>query len=120
MVVKKANLQYWVFYHTFNTGFKKLNILEGMSETIAIEIRRGKITCKNDLYNWLKTKFINIYWSRCEYEYIIGDLFARNIDLLAKKDVYYQIEDNLDMITDYIIAKMEIKFEGDDSNGSKN
>lgn len=122
MRIKNINLEYWVFYPEFNSSgnLKKVNILQGMAEEIAKEKRRGKITCRHDLYDYLKRKFIYRYWSKVEYEYIVGDLWARNIDLLEKKDVYYQIEDNLTMITDYVIARMEITFGRDDHDETTN
>lgn len=57
----------------------------------------------------LKTELMAKYWSRCEYEYIVSEYPKQKNE--KKLDVWSQLENNLDALTDYVIYKMDIKFE---------
>lgn len=50
------------------------------------------------------------YWSRCECEIAVGDLFAKYPDEYEKIDAFRQIEMNLDRMVEYIIRELDIKF----------
>lgn len=116
MKVKNVNLEYWVFYFDFNKDTpKKVNILEGLEEDIAKHIRSSEksykhISNRETLKNFLKIEFMYHYWSKSEYEYSICNQWIKNIESPQKYDVWFQIEKNLDMITDYVIYKMDLKF----------
>ena len=122
MKIKNVNLEYWVFYLDINTGKpNRVNILKGLAEEIAKRIRSKSdyyhIENRDDLKNFLKVKFMSHYWSKCEMEYAVIDIFdimSNNVTLdkvrerAIKLDVWYQIEPNLDIITDYVIDKMKL------------
>ena len=116
MKIKNVDLEYWVFYFDFNENIpKRVNILKGLEEDIAKHMRSSETSYKHifnrdTLKKFLKTEFMYHYWSKCEYEYCISDLWKNNSDKSEKYDVWFQIEKNLDMITDYIIYKMDLKF----------
>ena len=116
MKIKNVNLEYWVFYFDFNENIlKRVNILKGLEKDITKHIRSSEtsykhISNRDTLKEFLKTKFMYHYWSKCEYEYCISDLWKNNSDKVEKYDVWFQIEKNLDMITDYVIYKMDLKF----------
>lgn len=125
MKIKNANLEFYAFYMDFNSKkVKRINILQGIEVEIAKKIKSSKNSYKHienreTLKSFLKTEFMHYYWSKCEMEYAIGDLFiceGKNVTVddirekLIKLDVWYQIEPNLDVITDYVINKMEINF----------
>lgn len=42
------------------------------------------------------------FWSKAEYEILVGDLFAKND--LTKIDVYDQLKDNMERLADYILG----------------
>ena len=116
MKVKNIKLEYYVFYLDLGSNTpKRVNILEGLETEIAKHIRSSKNSYKHigdrdSLRDFLKIEFMYHYWSRCEYEYCISDLWKKNFEKAEKHDVWFQIEKNLDMITDYIIYKMDLKF----------
>lgn len=124
MKVKNANLEFYAFYIDFNSKkVKRINILQNLEVEIAKRIRSQnknlKIKNRDDLKKFLRSKFLYHYWSKCEMEYAIGDLFiceGKNVTVdsirenLIKLDVWYQIEPNLDVITDYVIDKMNLTF----------
>lgn len=116
MKIKNANLEYWVFYIDFNTKkAKRINILKDIEKDIAKHIKSSEnsykhIQDRNTLKNYLRSEFMYHYWSKTEMEYIVNRFIEDDFENAQKLDVWYQIEPNLDLITDYIIKEMEIKF----------
>lgn len=43
------------------------------------------------------------FWSKSEYEIVVGDLFEKDLDKYEKIDVYQQLKPNLNTLADYII-----------------
>lgn len=112
MKIKTANLDWRVLNYDCNSK-KVINanvFFSDMPQKIAKDIRNGKIKNKLDLQDWLKSKFMYHYWSRCEYEIIVGNLFCEPEEM-EKIDVWRQLEMNLPRITDYVIKEMDIKFD---------
>ena len=74
-----------------------------------LKIFEGKIKKqknKSELKEWLEKEFKYYYLSRAEHEVIVSDLFNKTS---KKIDIWYQIELNLDIITDYVWQKMKFK-----------
>ena len=112
MKIKTVNLDWRVLNYDWNQH-KVIDANVFYSDTperIAKEIRSGRIKSKEDLHFWLNREFQYHYWSRAEYEIMVGDLGAKLEDL-EKIDVYRQLKMNMDRIVDYVIQKMEIKFD---------
>lgn len=115
MKVKNVDLKYYVFYYNFNKGLDTINILQGFNELIAANIRSSKgaynhISDRDSLREFLEKEFMYHYWCKSECEYAIGSMWTKSIEELEKKDAWFQIEPNLDSITDYIIYKMDLKY----------
>ncbi len=109
MKIKNSNLEWYVLRWDFNN--KKVvnyNILEGLAEDIAREVRSKSLYDKSILKEYLKTVFMYNYWSKTECEFFVSDLHG---DDYEKIDMWRQIEPNLDRIVDYVDQKMELKFE---------
>ena len=108
MKIKNVNLKWNVLYHDFNKDeIKPCNIFwNGFPEEIAKEIRSKKINNRKELKERLQRIFMSCYWCRSEYEILVSGLFTK-VDS-TKIDIYYQIEMNLDLITDYVIYKMDL------------
>ena len=65
------------------------------------------VTTRGQLKQFLEGKFMNMYWSRCEYEIIACDWPYRDDGLIesarpVKFDVWDQLEANIDVITDLV------------------
>lgn len=71
--------------------------------------KNKKFTDRESLKDYLKRDFQYHYWSRCEYEMMIGGL-SEKFDIPEKIDVYRQLEMNLDRITDYVIEELNFRF----------
>lgn len=111
MKIKNVNLEWYIPRMEFNSNeLKDENILGGrFNEEIAKEIRNKKIKTKEDLIKTLKIEFAYHYWSKCEAEYEVMNLFEKDIKNARKVDMYRYIEPNLESIADYIIYKMQLE-----------
>jgi hypothetical protein len=107
MKIKKSNLE-WNVLHYDCTRHKVVNydIMTGIAELVAREVRRKKIQNKADLKEFLKREFMYHFWSRTEAEMFVTG-YDGEYDL-EKVDIWRQIEMNLDRIVDYINSKCEL------------
>lgn len=102
-------LKWYVLHQSFNKEeIEFYNVLQGWEERI--RKARKKVKTKTEFKEWLKKEFIYYYWSRSEYEIVVGGLFSEYPKEFKKVDIWSQIEPNLDIITDYIIKEMKFKF----------
>lgn len=113
MKIKNVNLEYYIMIKDFNSDkIKRINIFSRTdTEKIAKLIRTKRIKNKSELKEWLKRDFMCHFWSKSEYEVSVGGLLSKYPEKFTKIDGWYQIELNLDMITDYTVNKMQINFE---------
>lgn len=111
MKVKNVNLKYNVILYDWNKrDIRNYNVLSCLDlKEINKKILKKEILNRDEFKEYLKGKFMYYYWSKAEYEILVGDLTGRE-DTFKKIDVYSQIEMNLDLITDYIIQEMKIEF----------
>lgn len=116
MKVKNINLEYNVLIYDWNSKkVGKCNVMRILNlDTIRKKILKREITNYGEFKECLRKEFMCRFWSKSEYEVLVGDLFF-NKDTFEKIDAYRQIEMNLDLITKYVINEMQIKF-----NGGKN
>lgn len=107
MKVRNVNLEWYAI--RFNNGkIERFNVLSFMKENIANMVRLKKINNINELKEYLRHEFMYHYWSKTEAEIAIGGLFAKYPDEFEKKDIWYQLEMNLDRIAEYVNNAMEI------------
>lgn len=111
------NLKWMVWrYDGNNNSLETINVLsEELLEKAAFGVATKKIKNRDMLKRFFEREFKYKYWSRCEYEMMVGDLFIKDTDSLKKVDVYGQLEPNLDTICDYFILAADVKFKGTDT-----
>lgn len=111
MKIKNVNLVYNVLVYDWNEKrVKNYNVLSYLDlKQINKKILKKEISNYDELKEYLRSKFMYYFWSRAEYEIMVGDLFCKE-DYLEKIDAYRQIEMNLDLIVKYIIDEMKIKW----------
>ena len=117
---KTAKIEWYALYYNINSRkLESINIISRkLIEDVYKQIKSGKITNKSNLREYLRKEFMYRYWSRSEYEILVTDWppVTKEIDKeswvseksLTKIDIYDQIKDNLDNITDLFILKMDI------------
>ena len=99
----------YVLLHDFNTDrielfniFQSHNFLYGVMKALE---KTNYNEFRNEINNWLMYSF----WSKCEYEIVCGGLFVEQPEHLEKIDVYYQVKNNVDVLSRYIIAEYNKK-----------
>lgn len=111
MKVKNVNLKYNVLLYNWNS--KKVinyNVLAHLDlEKIRKKILKKEICNYDQFKEYLKREFMYVFWSRAEFEIVVGDLSCRE-EYFEKIDAWRQIEMNLDLIVKYIINEMRIEF----------
>lgn len=101
-------LEWYVLKEDFSTReVKPYNCLNNWETSIVKA--RSKCRTRMDLKTWLRKEFMYHYWSKAECEIQVGGLFASEDEHFKKIDIWYQLEPNLDTITDYIINKMHFR-----------
>ena len=111
MKVKNVNLEWYVLdWSTNEKKIKPYNILHNLEENIAREVRAKRIYDKSILKEYLKTEFMHHYWSKSEFEIVVGSLFSEYPKEFEKIDIWKQIEPNLNNIVDYVDIKMKLNF----------
>lgn len=107
---RKVELKYYVINGDVGKGgIEEYNVLRGISEYIYKN--RKKIKSHEELKEMLKGEFKYHYWSRAEYEVIVGGLGDKYPEEYEKIDIWRQIEPNLEVITKYIEGEMRIEYD---------
>ena len=94
------NLEWNVLIHDFNKDkIKKYNIFRA---DLFEDIKNAKCKTFGELREIIDKWAKYHYWSRAEYEIVVGGLFSKYPEKFEKIDIYRQIEINLDRITEYV------------------
>lgn len=108
MRIKKSDLKWYVLQWDPNQNKTvSVNILNGLAEDLAREVRNGSVHNKSILREYLKTYFMYNYYSKAECEFFVSDLSGMNYE---KVDMWKQIEPNLNNIVEYINIRCDLKF----------
>lgn len=121
MKIKNVNLTYYAFIYDWNgTSLEWINVLgdrykEHLVKALKTKEEDVRIKNRDELKKDLKSYLFYYYASRAECEVLVGDLFCgtdpvKYVDKMIKLDVYEQVFNNIDIMVDYIINKMGIKF----------
>lgn len=108
--MKKPDLKWNVLCADFNSDtIRTYNILAGsFYDNLRKAIKKNNITNQTQLKEYLKGEFMYHYWCKSEFEIAVGGLHSKFPDKFSKIDIWYQIEMNLDNITEYLIEKMKL------------
>lgn len=111
MKVKGVKLKWNVMAHDFNKDkIVPYNIFfESFPEEIRKEIQKKRITNYEELKEYISHWSKYHYWSRAEHEIIVSGLHSKG-DKEEKIDVDWQVQMNLDRITEYVIRECKIEF----------
>lgn len=97
-------MEWYVLLHDFNKNkvisyniFNNSKLNEGLKELEESYISKENFISELDrLLRWC-------FWSKSEYEIMVGDLFEKDLDKYEKIDVYQQLKPNLNVLANYII-----------------
>lgn len=97
-------LEWYAFYQ--ETNGSKLKYANVLYDRLIERVK--KFIKKNADYDEIKKEIdiclMSRYWSRCEYEVVVSNLIGEDFE--QKIDVYYQLQPNLDRITEYVIREL--------------
>ena len=104
----KNKLEWYAIMIDLNSNkVKYINVLnESITDFTLKKLKKYKEINYNDVKVELSRSLMSIYWSRVEYEILVKDLFK---DGETKIDVWYQLEPNIDRITEYFINNTKLK-----------
>lgn len=110
MKIKKSNLEWYVLKYDFNKHeLIQYNVMSGIAELVAKQVKSGAIYNKETLRNFLKREFMHDYWCRAEHEMLVCELGSVTTVNAEKIDVWKQLEMNLDRIVEYVNLKCDLK-----------
>lgn len=110
-------LKWYVLRHDFNKRkIVRYNVLENWEDDIKSARKKKKFNNRETLKEWLKREFMYYFWSKSEHEIAVGGLSSKYPEEFEKIDIWYQLELNLDIITDYIIKEMNFRFKENKEN----
>lgn len=101
----------WYVLKVRRNQIDKYNVLAGYEDELRKARRKKEIVDRESLKLWLLGEFRCRFWCRAEHEMLVGDCWIKDLNELMKIDVYSQLEINIDNITDYVMRKMNFKFE---------
>ena len=108
MRIKNSNLEWYVLRWSYSARqVSYYNILHGIVEDLAKEVRHKNIYNKDTLKNYLKTLFVYRYCNKSECEFYVSDLHGNDY---RKIDMWKQIEPNLNQIVNYVNDRCNLKF----------
>jgi len=113
MKKKNKKLEWYAFREDFNSNkLERVNVLgEWFVNDLFKRIKRDKIDNYEKLKEGIKSILMYYYWSKAEHEVLVTSLHHRpDKDEVFKIDIWYQLEPNLDRITEYVIKELDIEF----------
>lgn len=101
MRINEDKLKFYVLLFDFNRKEAKMsNIFDNIIVREDIIKAIKKKVSKEELKETLSSVCKYVFWSRCEYEVVVTG-FPNN-EKSEKIDAWFQIEPNLDIITEYL------------------
>ena len=105
MEEKKFNVLVW------DTNAKKLttyDVLPYFRRTYEKKKKADRPTTREEWVDFVKSQGKYMFWARCEWEIIISEWppYPKE-DRSVKIDVWYQIENNLDLVVDLLMSEIK-------------
>jgi len=102
-------LEWYAIMHDFNEDkLVYINVLGVIDEKVKRKLK--KMTTYEEIKKQIGIELMYRYLSRAEYEILVTDLFYNpEKGKQFKIDIWYQLEPNLDRITEYVINELNLK-----------
>lgn len=109
--MKKLKFEWYVLNENFNRNhsiepyniFNNIRVNEG-TNALCVKYKRDKMKFE-DFVEELRKIIMWQEWSRCEYEIVVGSLFAHEEKDLKKIDCYQQALPNMKIIAKYVLEE---------------
>jgi hypothetical protein len=105
-------MEWYVLNYNFNTKrIENFNIFRNIRFTEFLPqyvngYEQGTLTY-DQLKEAIRRELMSAFWSRREYEILVGDAFETNLNNYEKIDVYRQVLPNLETLVKYILDNKE-------------
>lgn len=97
-------MEWYVLLHDFNKDkVISYNIFNNSKLDKELKELKENYISKENFVSELDKILRWCFWSKSEYEIVVGDLFEKDLDKYEKIDVYQQLKPNLNTLADYII-----------------
>lgn len=97
-------MEWYVLLHDFNKDkVISYNIFNNSKLDKELKELKENFISKENFVSELDKILRWCFWSKSEYEIVVGDLFEKDLDKYEKIDVYQQLKPNLNTLADYII-----------------
>lgn len=107
--MKKLQFEWYVLNENFNRSIEHFNIFNNIlvneeTNKLCVKYKKDKMSFEefteklNNIIKWQE-------WSRCEYEIVVGSLFAHEEKDLKKIDCYQQALPNMKIIAKYVLEE---------------
>lgn len=97
-------IEWYAFYQEFNSD--RLKYVNVIRQSLIDRVK--KLIRKNADYGEIKREIdaslMYDYWSKSEYEVIVSNWGGKEFE--QKIDIYYQLQPNIDRITEYLIKEI--------------
>ena len=104
-IMKKTLKPFNVINFEFNSGkFEADNVMPYLVNCYKKEKKNKRPITFDEFKEFIKSKSMYMYWSRCEYEIILSDWPNNNHS--KKIDIYWQIMNNIDVVTKVLMENV--------------
>lgn len=97
-------IEWYAFYQDFNSD--RLTYTNVIRQSLIDRVK--KLIRKNANYEEIKREvdisLMHDYWCKSEYEVIVSNWSGKKFE--QKIDIYYQLQPNIDRITEYLIKEI--------------
>lgn len=97
-------MEWYVLNYDFNgKKVEDFNIFRNIKLLRFLDEARENFITFDKFVEDLDREFRYCFWSKAEYEIMVGDLFEQDLDKYEKIDVYRQLKPNVKTIAKYIV-----------------
>ena len=87
-----------------SSKFEAYNVMPYLVSCYKKEKKNKRPVTFDEFKEFIKSKSMYMYWSRCEYEIILSDWSSNNHS--KKIDIYWQIMNNIDVVTNILMENV--------------
>ena len=102
----KHNNEFNVIVEDWNKKeFTSYDVMPYLMQCYEETRKKDKPKTFDEFKEFVRSKSMYQFWSRCEYEIVLKSLFGKSTEE-TKIDVYYQINMNIDVVTKLLIENI--------------
>ena len=100
-IIKPFNV---INFEINSSKFEAYNVMPYLVSCYKKEKKNKRPVTFDEFKEFIKSKSMYMYWSRCEYEIILSEWSSNNHS--KKIDIYWQIMNNIDVVTNILMENV--------------